>query len=726
MIPKDKESILSEIIKNDIEEVHLAQWVDKINSHNHLDRRLLIFSDSGFALCRPKAFSKVPEITKFFSWFNLQSIELNDNTFKFSFNGNDQDGRSITFSYDQITELLDVLCQHLANILIPSEYPKVLAGANFSIKNYISVPMISGISRLKANIFFDNEVNDEIRSLIDSYTNFLNSGMTKLNLGLFGESHFIGYVIDSLNVVPHVTSIEFPSTKSSSSHWLEFCDLIRHSRYIKKIITHEKITSDFAQINLIQKNEISKVIESIVFGNLGLKDEEVSIISNLYKKSKFKSIKFLKARTAMCSLKLNLSSFLSNSNFKSITLDKISSINVLTTLSLFRNVEHVGITGCGIEISEAIPVICSLDSIIHIKSINLSWNISNFLLSKTNISLPNCIEEIYLDNVKFKGVTLQAILAFFECQKSPTKLSLHLNNIVLDADHYQSLFKFAQNYIKRDKSLRNSKSEQNQENPIECFNLHKIYWDSNQINKPLLQFFTKNSHLSLLSLNGTDLFYDDQVTNGIINLIKRTKSLNELNIAGNLRYQLQPEKLELILQSFANDQRSIKRLNISMHEYRPETMNVLSDVLMANRSINYVDFTGNGILKKSVWKIFFKKLLRRGTPLELPIPQAEFCEMLKSKEITKDEIIDLLRIINALKKGNKDIKIPPETINPAPLSNNVDDIDLTDDENENDDIKKKFSFEITEIPVPDIDNSMINDSFEKEFGMNSLFEKLKT
>ena len=194
MIPSDSKPILFEIIKNDIEEVHLAQWVDKINSHNHLDRRLLIFSDSGFSLCRPKAFSKVPEVTKFFSWFDLKSIELNDNIFKFLFYDNDQDTRSISFSFDQSTELLDILCQHLANILIPSEYPKILAGSNFSIDNYITVPMISGLSRLKANIFYDRVIDDEIRSLIDSYSNFLSSGMTQINLGLFGNSNFVGII----------------------------------------------------------------------------------------------------------------------------------------------------------------------------------------------------------------------------------------------------------------------------------------------------------------------------------------------------------------------------------------------------------------------------------------------------------------------------------------------------------------------------------------------------
>lgn len=109
MIRKDIEPFLCEIIKNDIEEVHLAQWVDKINSHNHLDRRLLVFTDSGFALCRAKTFSKVPEITKFFSWFNLQSVELNENIFKFIFESEEQE-RIISFSFEQTNELLDVLC----------------------------------------------------------------------------------------------------------------------------------------------------------------------------------------------------------------------------------------------------------------------------------------------------------------------------------------------------------------------------------------------------------------------------------------------------------------------------------------------------------------------------------------------------------------------------------------------------------------------------------------
>lgn len=727
MIRKDIEPFLCEIIKNDIEEVHLAQWVDKINSHNHLDRRLLVFTDSGFALCRTKTFSKVPEITKFFSWFNLQSVELNENIFKFIFESEEQE-RIISFSFEQTNELLDVLCQHLANILIPSEYPQILVGHNFSIENYNTIPMTSGLSRLKANVFYDHEENDEIRSLFDSYSNFLTSGMTKLNLGLFGDSSFIGIIIDSLNVVPHITSVVFPSTKNSSSHWLEFRDLLKYSRYVNEIITHEAITKDFYSINSIKQDEFSEKIETITFGNPNLSDKEVDVITNLYKKANIKNIKFINAKRAMLSFKNNLNTFVSNSNFKSVTLDKILSLKVLTTLRLLRNVEKVGITGCDIEISEAIPVICSLNGIINTKSIDLSDNKCHFPLSRENLSLPECIEEMIFDNLRFSGISLQVLLAYFECQKSSKKLSIHINNINSiehDKEFYQLLFKFGENYSQDDISLTKyiDKSEQN-------FNLDKIYFDNNKISKYLLRFFFRNKDLSLLSLNGSDFESDDQIIKELTSFITHTKTLSELRISGNLRYQLSPSKLELILQSFAHDQRSIKRLDISLHNYRQESLDVLSEVLLLNRKIEYVNFTRNNVYNKPTWQSFFKKLMGRGAPLDFPIPHAEFSEMLRSKEITKEELTELINMIDKIKKGNKDIKIPPETINPTPLDDD-EEKSVNDSNSEvkpiiNEKSKKneKFSWEIQDMPVPIINNTVFN-SFEEEFGIDSLLNQIK-
>lgn len=701
--------------KSEIEDIHFAQWVKKIHKYRQTTR-LLVFSDSCLELWKTTVISQSKEFvkTKSFSWFALTSIDVEKKKFKFSFS---KDFKPMTVLYDQPTNLLNALGNLFSNIYLPSEYPRIQGEPNFSQNNFAIDPTKSGLTRLKAKLLEKNSETEEIVSLFNTFKNFVYSGMTTFNLGLFENSQYIEYLLDSLSFVPHITSAVFRYSKKSKPHWSEYFYLLQNSKYIECVTTFEDITDDFYNLSQLNQSSFSSSIKTLEFGNSDLSDKEIAVIAQVYRNCNVPNIKFIETTNAMAPFRKNLTSFTNNSHFKSVTLDKIIIISLYTTLKLLKNVEKIGFTSCGLEISEAIQTICGLNGYLNIKSFDFSGNISRYPLPESTLYLPKNLEELKLNNITYTGNSLQVLLAFLAAQKLDNNFSIELNFINLEQLKWESFFKFTDVFSKRKSNITIPKEESPKE-----FSFRSVYWENNPINESIFSFFERSAVLKTLSFEGCDLSADPKFIPHLRSFIHNTETCTELNISGVHRHSLKNEDLESIIMEFKRDKRSIKRILISHHYYEPSTLDILADTLMMNRVIEYVDFTNNKLVEKKAWIRFFQKLLSRGTPLDFPIPQYEFCEMLVSQEITSDELHNLLVMIKAIQKGNN-VNIPSETIQPTNDDNECDaNVENEEEEEQNEfDTNTYFSHQL---PIRMIDNSVFTSMFDQNYSIDRLLDQI--
>ena len=243
----------------------------------------------------------------------------------------------------------------------------------------------------------------------------------------------------------------------------------------------------------------------------------------------------------------------------------------------------------------------------------------------------------------------------------------------------------------------------------------KFIWDGNEANFAIFKFLDRCKNLTYLSLNGCfNSSNCGKLVQYLLAFISCTRSCNEISIAGTIMHRIPSDLLEMIVNSLKSDQRVIKKINLSGHNYRPETLTVLSDTLMTNRFIEYVDFSSNGILKKESWSNFFRRLVSRGKTVDFPIPQNEFAEMIQTKAMTHEDLEDFTSLINLIKRRNSQVNLPPDSILP-PLGS----IDQKE-------IEKLKQFNIGCKSVKQADERIIEDAVSKDdLTYSALISQLK-
>ena len=649
MISKDTEPYLQEIIKNGVEKVFFANWIEKMNRHQNIQKRLLVFSDIGIYICHPKAFSKISQKKTSYSWFDIVSIELIEpKTIIFSFRSTND-----TLSHKKVISdvpyaIIDFVGQQIVNIENPQEYPQFVV-PHFSYLKY-PISIFSGLYRLKAKILYDNAPNKQIMSLLELYTLFLNSGSNIFNFGMFGENQYNRLILDSLCVVPNVNTVVFPSSKSSPSHWADFFYLLEHSIYVSNVITHEKIDPNFDLIQKVTSSTFSGVIASITFGCPHISNRELSMIRRLYQSCKIPEIVFSQSQFQVNHFKIAPHFVSTSSFFTSLTFDQMPLCNISSIIQSLVNVKHISLTLCHLDLGIVLPLICSLKEC-QIQSINLSGNFCQKMPkndnSIKNLLLPDSIDEIIVDDFIFYGNSARDFLSFIINQRQKEKFSISMKKMSIEKENWKPLFKYMLKHSQKDPFF---------------YPITKFVWDGNEMNYSLFTFLNRCKNLKVLSLNGCFNNTDNSLIQYLLSFITCTRSCIELNIGGSVRHRFPTNILESIILTFKADQRVIKKINISGHNYRPETLNLLADTLLANRVIEWIDFSTNGILKKENWSLFFRKLVSRGKSVDFPIPQNELGEMIRTKTLSHEELEDFTNLMNLIKRRNSQTNLPPDSI----------------------------------------------------------------
>ncbi|KAH0793111.1 Leucine Rich Repeat family protein [Histomonas meleagridis] len=698
MVDKEVEAHLKEIMKGRTENVIDARWVEKISSNHRKEKRVLVLTESSFSLYKTKAFSKLPKPSKRHTWFELKKLEApSTKTLSFSFVD-----ENITFSSDSTDVILKRIVPHLQQILTKSEMPTITISKYSSLDDSKLSPL-RGVSRLRARLYTERPTTPE--DLLNTYQDFLKSGKTNLDVSQIAIHHYYASLLDSLSVVPTVTSLEVPT--SENSHWQEIGHFLANSQYVDTFITSEKIDSHFSEFLAELEKSKHKRLKSVTFSCPKISDADISTIISIVQKREIQSLTIVRSINKhtfdlLCSGLSNVQSL------KSFIVDHVEYIDVLKVIRTIPNLQRFGIINSDFDLSS---IISSLSNNQDLMISTLDFSGNRFKSSfKKQIILSNNITTLILNDVDFKGNSFESL--FFKLVlKSPLPISVSLNRFKISESKWQSFQKVLSQIYEEGQT----------------FNLQGLYWEENQVFPLFFSFLDCCQPLTLLSLNGCFDGSEGITFQNLCQFISSTKTITDLRLSGTANKKLSSQALIQVLNSLKNDNRQIKKIDISNNQFDEKVLEVLGEVLMANRHIEYVDFRNNGILNASAFKKLFSTLLQRGKPLHFPFPTYEMYEMLSKNTISIDNLNEFKSQVEKINEGNQSIQVPSDSIK----NSNVNKPQYqTNQENADDEQSYESSDDEDWLgftsQIPPIDNYEIEAELAEQYSIPKIIEKIRS
>lgn len=689
---------VKEIMHDRTEAILDARWVERINSRHRAEKRILLLTESSFSLYQTKAFSKMPKMSRHFTWFDLQKIEMPQaKTLCLTFEND-----SVLFTCDSIETVLLKMISHIQEIFSLNEMPKM------EIQHYNleeSEDTFRPIKRLKARIYTQRGSIPE--DLIHSYMQFLRSGKDKLNIGDIAVHHFYDFILDSLYVAPHVKILEVPN--SERSHWKEIGKFLAKSCYVESLITSEKIDSGFVDFLNELENSKQKILKSITFSSPKILDTDIPTIISIVQKREIENLTIIRGlhRHYFESLCDGLAKAKS---LKYLAIEHVDYVEPIKIMKTLPNLEVLEATYSETELLTLFTALANLKDI-SIKKLNFSGNRFKSAFQK-QISLPSSIDTLILNNVDFGGSSFQSLFTHL-ILNNPTPISLSVNSFKITDNQWQSfqnvIFQFA--------------------NSSEYLNLQELYWDGNLLFPQFFAFLDKCEPLTVLSLNGCISDSDDTtIIHNLIEFISSTTSVTDLRLGGTKEKQIGKFELIQILEALTKDNKVIKRIDLHNQKLDSNLFEVLGNVLLQNRVIEYINFNGCGITDPQIFKDFFSTLLKRGKPLYFPFPYDDIYEMQNKHLITDDLINELKTESKSIYEGNTSIKTPQETIQIPQIINKPDylGIELYINEKENSESSSDDEWALYPSQIPQIDNYEIESLLAEQYTIPKIIEKIRS
>ena len=230
------------------------------------------------------------------------------------------------------------------------------------------------------------------------------------------------------------------------------------------------------------------------------------------------------------------------------------------------------------------------------------------------------------------------------------------------------------------------------------------------------------SNLRVFSISGCLNGNDTGIIGNLTEFISSTTIVTDIRLSGTEKSKFSPDSLIAILNSFKEDNRVIKRIDISNNKMNSEVFNVLGDVLMKNRAIEYIDFRYNENTNPDDYNKLFHILLQRGRPLDFPTPYKEFQEMLNLNLITEENITDFKLLEEKIHSGNPLLPFPLESVKLIGDAKKP----IYQQEQESDEDYSEDDWTIYTVPAPEIDNYEIESILSEEFSIQKIIERIRS
>ncbi|KAH0786509.1 Leucine Rich Repeat family protein [Histomonas meleagridis] len=564
-------------------------------------------------------------------------------------------------------------------------------------------PFKRAISRLRARLFAERPTVPE--DLIKTYQEFLKSGNTCLDFSQIAVHHYYAPLLDSLLVVPHVTSVEVPTTETS--HWKEIGSFLAKTLNVTSFKTSERIDSHFSEFLEELSQSKNKVLKSVTFSCPKITESDMSTIVGIVQQCEIEDLTIVHClnRNTIDVLCKHLTKAPS---LKRLTIDHAELIDPIKVICTLPKLDYFG---CPHSDCELCSIFQNLSTVTDISLSTLNFSGNSFKDSfKKPINLPPNICKLILDDVDFNGTAFQNLFSKM-IFKSPEPISLSVKRFKIDKTQWLNFQKTIAQYVE----IGNAQ-----------LNIQELFWDGNNLSPEFFGFLEKCKPLTVLSISGCIDGSETAIIQNLTEFISSTLTVTDLRISGTENKSISTEALITILNSFSNDNRMIRKLDISHNQMNSNVFDTLANVLMSNRAIEYIDFTNSKITDPNIFKKFFTSLLQRGTPLKFPFPTSDIYEMEKNNTIDKTTVNELKTLAEKIEKGNPSIQVPKESISmpTTPITASYHAMD--NDDIEDSDTSDSEDWTYFPAQVPAIDNYEIESVLAEQFSLQKIVERIRS
>jgi hypothetical protein len=685
------EATVSELMRGRPESILGALKISLGGTQKPSDYRLLVLTEVGPELYRPKPFSKGLELARRFSWFEIVSISDTPQFLTLTF-------RSGSFNFDHTSALLiiDAIMAHLHLILPDSDLPEV-SSVRFADPGPTGDPY-RGFYRLRARIYeAEGTFPDEIGF---PYRVFLISRPITIHLADFNQ--YLGNAmiefLDSLAVVPSVSSVSMPRMGIMAEPvWEGIANCLSSSRSIESFTTHELLADSFSKFASILIEKPPAKLNHLGFLGQRFSGKAVQSIRQLVAELPISSLACssgLDIRFVPAFLEQEIAS---SKQLQSLSLDHLIDLPISCIFKVCGTLESLSLIYCGISIPGFLKT-AGLTPGFSVVNLNLSGNTASRGFGQT-FTFPPSIQKLAMNDVQWGSRSLT--VTFRHCLLAPNLKHLELQSTGLPAVEVDVMC-----------AQVLSKTEL-QPAPIGTTSL---FWDENPVTPEFVRLLERMPSLRTLSLNQS-ISEAGPPSNLLLQYLTVNETIEDLRVASSPVLA----KLFEVLRLF---NRTIKSLSI---REAPIDLEDLAETLLANRVLKYVDFRGSRASDIKTLNAFVRKVGERGVSLEIPVGWDDLTLILETQKCGLDGLANFMKSVLKLKEGDPSVAVPRETIERSSSADRVSFAapgQLPAVEQESALLEppaNEWDFEVEDVPL--VDSSEILREFEGQFTVDQLLRK---
>ena len=572
---------------------------------------------------------------------------------------------------------------YLHNILTEIETPEV--DLYFFPYENLKRHKIAPLMRLKALLLYNKRKIPH--GLLTFFENLLKRGDSVSFIGMPEIEKYVDFVLESLNCSNQVRELVVSSFKTRNI-WTILASFFAKNNSITRLSIHGVITSEvLGLVNKIRPRKAPK-LKQLSFKRAGFTSSTLDHLNRLCEALKITDVVLEKAVNyqSMQSVSDMFHNSRRMTSVTSLTLRQIRSPNMTSIIVAPLRLKKFTVSGGDLEIADVIRSI-SCGNFPVLEELTLTNIQAGCLIDDYAITAP--LKVVIVHGLIYRRDNLCRLFKIM----SRLKLYLDLSHSVLDRERWNDFFDFTDTI---------------QEPKITGFK-----WENNPLSQKLFSYMRRCGDLKVLDMSGT-IKSSDHFLDQIADVVQ-TRGIREFTMRGTRKNSLAPNSFRKIADMLV-DARELEVLVADNNEIDDVSLARLAQSLVWNHSLQSLVIPNLQLACPTSWDEFLQKLLERGTPLQLQVPnQRAFAT---ANDISSETRSHWKSLIQQIRNGNKEIPIqePPQRRTQVPKWESVGALldQLT-----------KAGWPIAQPEIPKIDNIKHLDNLRQKYSARTTIAHLR-
>lgn len=675
---------LLEQIKTVLEVINDESILICLNIHctirQHINEpSILLITDSNFYVLIQNEY-KLRALCKI-KWPFLKKITMSD---KSSFTVFDQNGNYLIQSSDS-SLIVSKLINYLKSFLFQNELPDIQVDSSFLVQTETTQ-----IPQLQRFLYLTTKINlKPPKKLIKRYEEDLAKHQMIDFASYPSASNFSELLIDSITIGPSLTSLSVP-TNPKKSNWRFVEKILKYNSKLSFISFHDRIDSSFSKL----AEEITYTIEAVKFCDTQFQNEHAQILLTFLSNAKVHSLAFSNACDS--SFLVKMASVGDLSQITTLSLVNFQGVDAQLIFKNFKGLKNLKILNDEDDVSnsqEDISTIInsiSITNVLETIEITCGKAISNI---NTAMAIPKSLHSITFSQIQWEQNTFIDAWVCFSQHQPNSNLKLDFSGATPTDKIWRDFNEILPQYSKK------------------LAKITELRFESNPIKLQFILFLKRLPSLQKLSIAGSLSQDNPPLIEQFCQFVSSTSTLKELNISGNEYGVLRTSIIPLLKEMQNNN--SIEVLDVSNNNFGEPGLKALQDLLMSNKLIRSINFSGNKIDSSDALVSFFDSMEQRKFPLKFEFPIEDINFLKKKNKIRSSVVLKLKKSYDKIQS-----------------------IELEDDEKQdeisfgseqqNDSIEDLVNGSEWKLPYPDIpepDNTIPLQQFNNTYSLIALVQK---